>query len=388
MLTSNRLLCAVGGRRIIGALGGLYLVLAAGYPFVRGTVGTSLTLHLVVAVLVGGPGFVLLYGGFRLPRTDIRPELFPAIAGWCLGGIAIVLGVLLLTALAADLTNLVTNVLVLTALGSTAGFVAGVYNARAETRRRDLRETVEQLRTSNERLEQFAYAASHDLQEPLRMVSSYLRLLENRYGDDLDDDAREFIGFAVGGADRMRVMVESLLDYSSVTNRRDPLEPTDTADVLSDVRDNLRVLIDETEATITTDELPTVHGDAAQLALVFQNLLSNAVKYSGAESPTVHVGAERVGDAWRFSVADEGIGIAPEYHDRVFEVFKQLHRDEALETDSVGIGLALCERIVERHGGEMWVESDHGVGATFYFTIPVARERRPKSPSRPVASGE
>ncbi|QLG27449.1 histidine kinase [Halorarum halophilum] len=386
MAPSNRLLPAVGGRRLVGALGGFYVVLAAGYPIVPGAVTPSLTFHLVVGVLVGGPGLVLLYGCYRLPRTEIRPELFPTVARWCLGGIGVVLGVLLLTALAADLTNLVTNVLILTALGSVAGFVAGVYNARAKTRERDLRETVEQLRKSNERLEQFAYAASHDLQEPLRMVSSYLQLLENRYEDELDEEAREFIGFAVGGADRMRVMVERLLEYSRVTNSGDPLEPTDTGAVLRDIRENLRLLIEETGTTITADELPTVSGDSAQLALVFQNLLSNAVKHSGEESPTVHVSAERVDDTWRFSVTDDGIGIAPEYHGRIFEVFQQLHRDEELETDTVGIGLALCERIVERHGGKMWVESDHSEGAAFYFTIPDGHEREPTLLDQSLAS--
>ena len=370
---------AVGGRRLIGGLGGLYVALAAAYPLIPGSEAPSLGLHLVVAILAGGPGLVLLYGAHRLPRTDVRRDLFPVIARWCVGGILMVLGLLVLTVLAADTTNLVTNALVLTALGSTAGFVAGTYNAQAKTRERDLQETVERLRTSNERLEQFAYAASHDLQEPLRMISSYLQLLERRYADDLDDDADEFIAFAVDGADRMRVMVKSLLEYSHVTDGEGPLEPTDSGEVLDDVTRSLRVVIDETDATVTAGELPTVRGDANQLALVFRNLVSNALKFSGEEPPIVHVGAERREDAWQFSVSDEGIGVDPKYHDRIFEVFKQLHRDEELETTSVGIGLALCERIIERHGGEMWVESDSGMGATFYFTLPPGRDSQPAS---------
>lgn len=372
---SEHFLSAAGGRRLIVFLGGLYVVLAVGLPFIPIIEDVPLEIDLVIAILAGGPGIVLLYGGYQLPRTEIRSELFPVIAKWCLGGIGVILAILVLTTLARGSTSLVQNTVILTALGSVAGFAAGIHDARAKTREVELQETVEQLRTSNERLEQFAYATSHDLQEPLRMVSSYLQLLETRYQDDLDEDAQEFIDFAVNGADRMRAMSDSLLDYSRVTIRGESLEPTDAEAVLKDVRDDLRLRIEETDATITADELPTVTADADQLAKVFQNLLSNALIYSGDEAPQIHVSAERTGDMWRFSVADEGIGIDPEFHERIFEVFEKLHAgDEALERRAGGIGLALCERIIERHGGEIWVNSEPSEGATFSFTLPADGE--------------
>ncbi|WP_123537480.1 PAS domain S-box protein [Halosimplex salinum] len=253
-------------------------------------------------------------------------------------------------------------------------------------REQRLEDLIEQLQTSNERLEQFAYAASHDLQEPLRMVSSYLQLVEKRYADELDEDGREFIEFAVDGADRMRDMVEGLLQYSRVDTRGESFEPVDLDAVLGDVRDDLQVRIEESDAEITADALPTVAGDGGQLRQVFQNLLENAIQYSGDEPPRVRITAERDavrtngsgdgptderresdGDRWAISVRDEGIGIDPSDTDRVFEVFQSLHADE---TAGTGIGLALCERIVERHGGDIWVESEPGVGSTFTFTLP------------------
>ena len=224
------------------------------------------------------------------------------------------------------------------------------------------------LEESNERLEQFAYAASHDLQEPLRMVSSYLRMIENRYADDLDEDGREFLEFAVDGADRMRAMVRGLLNYSRVETKGDPLEAVDLEDVLEDVIEDLQVRIEETRAEITADDLPRVRGDESQLRQVLQNLLENAIEYHDEGPTRVHVGAERDGDEWVISVADEGIGIDPDDRERIFEVFERLHTAE--EHEGVGIGLALCQRIVERHGGDIWVESEPGEGATFSFTLP------------------
>jgi PAS domain S-box-containing protein len=233
----------------------------------------------------------------------------------------------------------------------------------------ELAEANQKLEASNERLEQFASAVSHDLQEPLRMVSSYLQLLDRRYGDDLDDDAEEFIGYAVDGADRMRTMIESLLEYSRVTTGGNPMEPTDADAVLADVLDDLGLRIEETDATVTSDDLPTVTADPDQLAQVFRNLISNALRHGGDDPPRVHLGVERGDDAWRFAVRDEGVGIEPGYQDSIFDVFEQgsASGDEA---DTAGIGLALCERIVERHGGDIWVESEPGEGATFWFTIP------------------
>ncbi|RKD88934.1 PAS domain S-box protein [Halopiger aswanensis] len=238
---------------------------------------------------------------------------------------------------------------------------------------RDITDRLEyehQLEASNERLEQFAYAASHDLQEPLRMVTSYLQLLENRYGDDLDDDAEEFIDFAVDGAERMRQMIDGLLQYSRVETRGDPFESIDLNDVLDETLENLELQIDENQAEVVVDSLPTVRGDASQLQQVFQNLVSNAIEYSGDEPPEIRIAAERNGAKYVISVHDDGIGIDPEDQDRIFEVFHRLHTHE--EHPGTGIGLALCRRIIERHGGEIWVDSEPGNGTTFSFTLPPA----------------
>ena len=228
------------------------------------------------------------------------------------------------------------------------------------------------LEESNERLEQFAYSASHDLQEPLRMISSYLQLIEERYGDVLDEDGEEFLEFAVDGADRMKAMIEGLLAYSRVETRGDPLEPTDLDSVLADVRTDLQLRIDETGAEIRADSLPTVVGDENQLRQVFQNLVENAIEYSGDEAPTIHIDAERVDDRWRIDIHDEGIGIDPEDQERIFEVFQRLHTHQAHE--GTGIGLSLVERIVERHDGDIWVDSEPGEGTTFSFTLPAVEE--------------
>ncbi|THE63622.1 PAS domain S-box protein [Salinadaptatus halalkaliphilus] len=238
---------------------------------------------------------------------------------------------------------------------------------RREYQRR-LEQTIDQVEASNERLEHFAYAASHDLQEPLRMVSSYLQLIENRYGDELDADGQEFLEFAVDGADRMREMIDGLLAYSRVETQGEPFEPTDLERVIGDVLDDLQVQIRETGAEVTTESLPTVDGDSNQLRQLFQNLLSNALEYSGDEPPRVHIDAERNGSQWTIAVEDEGIGIDPADQDRIFEVFQRLHsRDSYTGT---GIGLALCQRIAERHGGTVRVESTPGEGSTFLVSLP------------------
>ncbi|GAB3024660.1 PAS domain S-box protein [Natronobiforma cellulositropha] len=238
---------------------------------------------------------------------------------------------------------------------------------RREYRRR-LETAVSKLEASNERLEQFAYAASHDLQEPLRMVSSYLQLVDSRYRSDLDEEGREFLAFAIDGADRMREMVDGLLEYARVDTRGDPLEPVDLESVFDAVVGDLAVGIDESGAVVTSESLPCVYGDANQLRQVFQNLLSNAITYAGDEPPRIHVSAERHRSEWLLSVQDDGIGIDPADEDQVFEIFQRLHSRD--EFDGSGIGLALCKRIVERHGGEIWVDSAPGEGATFSFTLP------------------
>jgi PAS domain S-box-containing protein len=232
-----------------------------------------------------------------------------------------------------------------------------------------LRKTMEDLERSNRELGQFAYVASHDLQEPLRMVSSYTQLLARRYEDQLDQDARDFITYAVDGAGRMQRLINDLLAYSRVGTRGQAFLETDSGQVLEQAVANLRPAIEESAAVVTHDALPTIVADGSQLMQVFQNLLGNAIRFRADTRPVIHVGAQRRDGEWLFSVSDNGIGIEPQYHDRIFIIFQRLHpRDEYPGT---GIGLALCKRIVERHGGRIWVESELGQGATFYFTIPV-----------------
>ncbi len=250
-----------------------------------------------------------------------------------------------------------------------------------------LRRTVTDLEHSNAELQQFAYVASHDLQEPLRMVSSYVQLLARRYKGKLDSDADDFIAFAVDGALRMQTLINDLLTFSRVGTRGKPFEPTDCEAVLGHVLANLKLAIEESGAVITHDALPTVMADSSQLVQLIQNLTDNAIKFRGKETPHVHISATReseIGDheskstnhelqttnykAWIFSIRDNGIGIDPEFFDRIFTIFQRLHNRE--EYPGTGIGLAVCKKIVERHGGRIWVESEPGKGTTFFFTIP------------------
>lgn len=224
------------------------------------------------------------------------------------------------------------------------------------------------LERSNAELEQFAYVASHDLQEPLRMVASYTQLLEKRYSEKLDDTAREYIDFAVDGVGRMRALINDLLMYSRVGRRQKALEAVNTDDVLQRALSNLKIAIEESKAKIVVDSLPVVNGDEIQLLQLFQNLIANAMKFRNEDKlPQVAIGAVRNQREWVFSIADNGIGIEEQFSERIFEIFQRLHTRE--KYSGTGIGLAICRKIVERHGGKIWVESEIGKGTTIFFSI-------------------
>lgn len=233
----------------------------------------------------------------------------------------------------------------------------------------------QELTRSNADLEQFAYVASHDLQEPLRMVSSYVQLLARRYRGKLDADADEFIYYAVDGAKRMKALIDSLLRYSRVRTGGKPFERTDSGEVVGEVLANLRLAIEESGACVTCDPLPIVTADPTQLGQVFQNLVGNALKFRGDGQTKVHIAAERGDGEWIFSVQDNGIGFDPQYSDRLFRVFERLH--SRAEYAGTGIGLAICKSVAERHGGRVWADSEPDKGSTFYFTIAMNGEGQP-----------
>ncbi|MGE5353229.1 MAG: PAS domain S-box protein [Acidobacteriota bacterium] len=231
-----------------------------------------------------------------------------------------------------------------------------------------LKTTLENLERSNRELEQFAYIASHDLQEPLRMVSNFARLLAQRYQDHLDDNANEFIAFMVEGTKRMQNLISDLLQYARVTTKAQPFEATDMTQIMDYVTADLRMAIDEKNAYLNYGKLPEIMADPIQMRQLMQNLVANAIKFKGNKDPEISIEARSNEKEWVFCVRDNGIGIAPEYHDRIFIIFQRLHEREKYA--GTGIGLALCKKIVERHGGRIWVESEERQGAAFYFTIP------------------
>jgi PAS domain S-box-containing protein len=231
----------------------------------------------------------------------------------------------------------------------------------------ELQRLNEELSRSNRDLEMFAYVASHDLQEPLRAVNSYTQLLARKYQSHLDAKADKYIGYIVEGATRMQQLINDLLEFSRVGTRGKELVPTNCEVILKQVLANLRVAIAESHATITHTPLPTVLGDEIQLIQLLQNLIGNAIKFRREEPPHIHISAARQEKEWLFSVRDNGIGLEPEYFDRIFTIFQRLHSRS--EYSGTGIGLAVCKKIVERHGGRIWVESELGVGTTFYFTL-------------------
>ncbi len=241
----------------------------------------------------------------------------------------------------------------------------------------ELAQLAHDLERSNAELKKFAYVASHDLQEPLNQVANYVQLIEMRYDQSLDEDAHEFITYAVEGVSLMQTLIDDVLAYSKVDMQGIEFQFTEVKTALDRALSNLRKRISETGATITFDPMPTVMADSTQLMQLFQNLIGNAIKFRSENPPQIHIGAQRLEDAWLFSVEDNGIGIDPKFAQRIFVIFQRLHtRDEYPGT---GMGLAICKKIIECHRGRIWVESELGQGATFYFTIPVGgrdRERR------------
>jgi light-regulated signal transduction histidine kinase (bacteriophytochrome) len=232
-----------------------------------------------------------------------------------------------------------------------------------------LRQSNEELRRANEDLNQFAYSASHDLQEPLRMISIYTQLLGRRCGNLLDPDAHDFIKYTLDGTQRMEMLLRDLLAYTHAVNiRGTPDRRVESREALERAVANLQTIIDNTDATIHVGELPAVRAYDVHLVQLFQNLIGNALKYRSTAPPTIEISAEPEDGFWRFAVRDNGIGIAPRFHEQVFGLFKRLH--SAQEYPGTGIGLAICQKLVERYGGRIWVESDEGRGTAFFFTLP------------------
>ena len=266
-------------------------------------------------------------------------------------------------------TSLITN-----AAGEPQYCISQVVDISAmKAAEEQIRRYAEDLERSNRDLQHFAYVASHDLQEPLRMVRGFMELLAKRYRGRLGADADEYIRYAVDGATRMQNLIKGLLAYSRVGTQGKRLAPLDSAAALRQALENLQVVIEETGAEVTSGPLPVVVGDDVQLAQLFQNLIGNAIKFRSGEPPRIHVEAAEEKDGWRFSVRDNGIGFDPRHADRIFQMFQRLHGQG--EYEGTGIGLALCKRIVERHGGRIWVESEPGKGSTFYFTLPKRRSQ-------------
>ncbi len=251
----------------------------------------------------------------------------------------------------------------LTAVGSGLGLL--LENARLyET----LEQHAEELARSNTELEQFAYVASHDLQEPLRMVTSYVEILADEYQHKLDENADRYIGYAVDGAKRMKALIDDLLAYSRLSSGGTKFDDADCNYVVDRVVEALKAAITETGAAVNCGSLPSVKGDGIQLHQLFQNLISNGIKFRSSEAPRIDISAAREGEHWLFAVKDNGIGIAPRHHEQIFQMFQRLHHRG--QYPGTGVGLAVSAKIVQRHGGAIWVDSDEGKGTTVYFTIP------------------
>ena len=321
-----------------------------------------------------------------VPKASVMAEIYQWV-GWAISGALVIslFGIALAMWYARRIAQAIQSLVdpaqaigrgeLMTAVGThtvreTEAVAAALMQAsdllQARARERD--HALVDLERSNKELEQFAYVASHDLQEPLRMVSSYTQLLAVRYEDQLDDKAKKFIDYAVDGAVRMQRLINDLLAYSRVSTQGKTLQMIDSHAVLGETLRNLAAALGESGAIVNNDDLPAVRADATQLSQLFQNLIGNAIKFRGAEVPRIRISACELDREWRFSVMDNGIGIDAQYAEKVFVIFQRLHTRQ--EYPGTGIGLAICKRIVERHGGRMWFESEPGHGSTFYFTLP------------------
>ena len=243
-----------------------------------------------------------------------------------------------------------------------------IYNEQLNQSKDELNETINKLKVSNSELERFAYVSSHDLQEPLRMVTLYSQLLEKRYKERLDSEADDFIEYIVENARHMRHLIDDLLEYSRVTSQSKEFENVDLDKILNIVLANLSVSIAENNVKIIRDSLPTVYADKYQMLQVFQNLLTNAIKFRGDKTPEININAQNLDREWKFTIKDNGIGIESNHHEQIFEVFKRLHTRE--EYPGTGIGLSIVQKIITHHGGRIWVDSEPANGSTFYFTLP------------------
>jgi PAS domain S-box-containing protein len=347
------------------------LVYDAGLRLVDANAAAERIIGLPRAAILGKPGFTSLLPCVREDgrplQADERPTRITVRTGKPLTG-----HVVGIQRPGGAVTWLSLNTGFLRRHGEEQSFYGIVSTLSDITERKQaeaaLREAHEELKRSNAELEQFAYVASHDLQEPLRMVSSYTQLLLRRYGEKFDADAKEFMAYIVDGAGRMKQLIEDLLAYSRVGTKGKDFKPVEVAGALRRATINLRAAIEEAGASVSADPLPTVPADEMQLAQLFQNLIGNALKFRSAAVPRVHVSGSEKPLEWEFEVRDNGIGIEAQYFERIFLVFQRLHNKG--EYPGTGIGLAICKKVVERHGGRIWVDSKPGAGSVFHFTLP------------------